>query len=101
MNMKPAIIFAAAMAVPCITATAQNTNVQQRTGVTSVEPEPAKARSAARHVLGVLAPRDLAIEAQALRAVRQAARVLVRQPGEQMQGARQWRIRKARTSSST
>jgi quercetin dioxygenase-like cupin family protein len=37
MNMKPAIIFAAAMAVPCITATAQNTNVQQRTGVTSAE----------------------------------------------------------------
>lgn len=35
--MKPAIIFAAALAMPCITATAQGPSVQQRTGVTSTE----------------------------------------------------------------
>lgn len=35
--MKPAFVLAAAMALPCVTATAQNANVQQRTGVTSVE----------------------------------------------------------------
>ena len=35
--MKPAIIFATALAMPCITATAQGPSVQQRTGVTSAE----------------------------------------------------------------
>lgn len=36
-NMKLAIIFATAIAIPCISATAQDPKVQQRTGVTSAE----------------------------------------------------------------
>jgi len=36
-NMKPATIFAAVLAIPCITASAQAPNVQQRIGVTSAE----------------------------------------------------------------
>ena len=35
--MKPSIIFAAVLAIPCITASAQAPNVQQRIGVTSAE----------------------------------------------------------------
>jgi len=36
-KMKPAIILAAAFAIPCTTATAQDPSVRQRTGVTSAE----------------------------------------------------------------
>lgn len=35
--MKPAIIFAAVLAIPCITASAQAPKAQQRVGVTSAE----------------------------------------------------------------
>ena len=37
MNVNPSIILAVVLAIPCITASAQAPNVQQRTGVTSVE----------------------------------------------------------------
>jgi hypothetical protein len=59
------------------------------------------ARGAARHVVGVLAPADFAVQAQALGAISDAFRRGTRAFRQQVQGALQSRTRKARTSRST